>query len=286
RACRALGDAATAALHFDRIVELHERHPSVELAQIHAGAVLALGRRDEARALAEATVDEHPEAWSCWLIIARLADDDGDTARARYAIDRALLLRGPGSPGRPFLLRSRAQIHGATEPRIVTESIVDAFLEDSDAGQTRMAFQIAHEACTVTTLEAVLAERSVSGADREALVRLFRSVAGGSDVADVEKVLAGHLRQLVERCRRHGAEPIFASYPRAGGAAYSEAMSRVADQCGVELLPVWQRFAELAKTAPDTEYFIRDGHCNSAGYDVIAAAFAECIIRREAARKK
>jgi lysophospholipase L1-like esterase len=77
-----------------------------------------------------------------------------------------------------------------------------------------------------------------------------------------------------------GASSPDRSYPWSG-AFGEQAVRAVATELDVPWVPVFEELGRAREEQPDVELFVHDGHCNDAGYDLMAEAFAREIVRLE-----
>ena len=92
------------------------------------------------------------------------------------------------------------------------------------------------------------------------------------------EVLVDHLRQLVNYCRQHSAEPVTLTYPFRSGEVERSQIG-VANELGVRCVNIRARFDGLLQTRARIELFAEagDGHCNDAGYGMMAEKVAAAL---------
>jgi lysophospholipase L1-like esterase len=93
--------------------------------------------------------------------------------------------------------------------------------------------------------------------------------------APLQGVLGEHLRRAVALCRRHGAAPILVTYPYEWD--IHAAHARVAAELGVALVETDAAFAARRTAEPSVDLFVTDGHCNDAGYRLLAQLVAVAV---------
>jgi hypothetical protein len=122
------------------------------------------------------------------------------------------------------------------------------------------------------------------GIAQEPVARAIQVLAETVDPANRggPEVLADHLRQLVAFCRSHGAEPIVLGYP-----FHTDTTDRIQRDVAAELhatfVPLAPKFDELLRGRDRSELFVADGHCNDAGYAVMAQEVAAALRTRAGA---
>ncbi len=85
-----------------------------------------------------------------------------------------------------------------------------------------------------------------------------------------------HMRQIVGRCRAKGADVVLMTYP-GRNAPVHRSMRRLADELDLDLVDQVAAFEERIEPSALADHFIPDGHCNDAGYAVMAAVVAETV---------
>jgi len=173
--------------------------------------------------------------------------------------------------------RTRARIVGDRDPRLAAESLILAWLDDGSENLTVQAFQIHRQVVDGDTLEGSCRGLGLSVDQTAEVLALFRRATAGAERALT--VLDSHLRQAVGRCRALGSEPVLVSYPWPD--AFGESVARsLAEELGVAWVAVHEAFSGARSAEPDIELFVRDGHCNDRGYDLMAEAVAHAVEAR------
>jgi tetratricopeptide (TPR) repeat protein len=272
RAYNQSGAHELARAQIPRLRELLDEQPAQLEAESLATALGEVGEAEQALRLAREQVEHFPDSSRLWHIIATTSANTGDVPAAREAIDRAaaLLLQRPAGPGDGYLWRQRAVLYSGFDDGIAAESLVRSFAADHDETSARQYQQMLR--FPPALLRDAAARLGLTEQEQGMLASL-----SGDDGADAEmiRVLRSHLRQLVARCREAGAEPILGSYP--WDAPYHEAARAVAAELTVAWLPLFEDFARAQLEQPETPLRVHDGHCNDAGYALMAEAFARRI---------
>lgn len=125
-----------------------------------------------------------------------------------------------------------------------------------------------------SAFESALAAMDASDAERAAVHRRFADVHEA--LSTPSAVLIDHLAQMARWVREQGAEPLFLTYPFQGG-VIDEAQRAAACQEHVELVEISVRFTDLLETHARDDLFVGDGHCNDAGYRVVAEEVAGAL---------
>lgn len=173
---------------------------------------------------------------------------------------------------------------------------LDRFTQDVERGSAKDPDQ----------LDSVLRELQVTGAAREAISDAFARPLGwrhddgiwlhperGEQRAHVKvdwqelgpKALATfenhkeHIKIAAAMCRSHGALPLLIGYPNL--TSFPDAfLMDAAEQSGIEFQPTLPAFADRQKADPDAVLFVPDGHCNDAGYRIMAEVVSRRLLGR------
>jgi lysophospholipase L1-like esterase/tetratricopeptide (TPR) repeat protein len=274
RAHVALGEAEQAGA----IVEQLERRWSAgqdrRAGEVYLDALNATGRAELALRLAEELAERWPDCMSAWAAVGHHHAVGGDSVIAERALDRAIALIGDRDLSwRAGMMRSCARAALERNPQKSAELMVDAFLLDGDLGPALASMRVSAGRLTRAMVERRAAELTLGEQQRAALRHLFdEAFGGGSD--GFLGVLADHLIQAIARCRARGAVPIVLTYPMAHKV---EALQRGAGQLGVDVVDVRARFDRELLSRSRDELFVVDGHCNDAGYAIVAELVAEVV---------
>ncbi len=90
------------------------------------------------------------------------------------------------------------------------------------------------------------------------------------------QVLKKHLVSMVGLVRGHGARTVFISYPFYGET--EEVLHAVALETNEGFVNIRKRFDHELKTKSQEELFVSDGHCNDAGYAIVAEEVSNAIL--------
>ena len=275
----AVGDTKTASQHLQWLRALHEQHPGRWHTEAYVSGLVASGREDEALELARSAVSTYPDSHRLWLTLAKQSARIGDMEAARRAIDKAVEIAHRAAEPNPFLWRTRAAIYRDTNPRIVAESLIRAWLIDQDSAQARQWFQVYRHLLSNDLISEGCTEVRLTNSQRQTVEALFTEGAGGAGSLQVETTLAHHLRQVVTIVRNSGARPLLGSYPFAGAFGHESTRS-VAQELSVEYVDVLHAFRKAKETEPGLQLFVHDGHCNDRGYALMARTFADALMAK------
>ncbi len=197
--------------------------------------------------------------------------------------DDVFRLRGPGEP-KPYAHRARVyRKMGRTADAL--RDMIQAFAQDQDRAYLKkeLAKLYMRDAAVHARFEELARPLGLAAKDLEAIravaaeahAELLAERASPED-SDTRVRLEQDLRHLVLLVRQSGAQPLLLTYPRNLG-PIQEALRGLAEDEGVLLVDLEPVFAELLETAAEEDYFIADGHCNDAGYAVMARAVAAAL---------
>ena len=176
---------------------------------------------------------------------------------------------------RPWILRWRALDLRERSPGAALTAIVEAqALEPNDAFTGVM---LRHPAFDSGMLDAVLDARKSTQSERKLMHELLASGAGNS--AAVAETLLDHYRRIAARCHAHGATCVLLGYPFAERVV-DLVLEKVRRAGEAQTLEVRTHFDTVLRAKRWDELFVIDGHCNDAGYQVLAELVAKDAERR------
>ncbi|HKB16010.1 MAG TPA: GDSL-type esterase/lipase family protein [Planctomycetota bacterium] len=245
-----------------------------------------LGKREECLRLAREAVREHPDSLDGWEAIARQTFLTDELDLSIEAADRALsLLTAEGDPRdsplvrrRVYLLQFRSRILLPVDPVRSLADVFEVFRLDGDESQAIGLFQMGRAAYTQERFDRALAEARLTEAQRATLRRL-RSEALAQGDAERRRVLEANLRLALSLCSAEGAEGVLLTYPLSQPVVES-VVREISESTGCVWLDLRPEFERLLQTRKPSELFIPDGHCNDAGYGVMAGVVAADVLRR------
>lgn len=109
---------------------------------------------------------------------------------------------------------------------------------------------------------------------RRLTMRLRRELAGSSG-REYLTAYEHNLRLIVERCRARGAVPVLVGYPTRQDIEVVQ--RRVAESESIEFVDAAAAFARELEVRSRDELFVADGHCNDAGYAILAGEAASAV---------
>lgn len=100
----------------------------------------------------------------------------------------------------------------------------------------------------------------------------------GADAADVRSWIRRDIESIAEQCRMRDIDLVIMSYPTRNAGSDIDYGALAASQAAL-FVDIEAVFRRLRDERPDARLFAPDGHCNAAGYGVIAQALAEALER-------
>ncbi|MCR9244443.1 MAG: GDSL-type esterase/lipase family protein [bacterium] len=245
--------------------------------------IWALGqarREAEALAAARARVQTEPNSLTAWLVITRVTFDADDRPAFRRAVARTLPLLGTTAAERSaWFVRDLVSVTPDFTAPQVARLLVAAYLLHPDELNTHMtvARAVRRGKVSRSDFEAALLDARIPTALRDRLNGILARLDSlGAPTANWQRVLQDHLVAIEALAREAGAELVLIGYPR--HLQDVEAAQRAAaEQLGVRHISVYPAFDEALRTRQRHELFIPDGHCNDAGYAIVARVVAGAV---------
>jgi hypothetical protein len=233
-----------------------------------------LALHDECLDQARAMVTDFPDSPVLWAILGRQEFRAGQARIAAEAADRGLTLVGMNSPLREQLQRQRISYLRASDPRKALLALLREDLEEPDDDNRLLAgLWLGGEAFDRELFEDCVAE---VGADRNDRLRWSAIYNRASRTeSHVFTLLAEHLKQIVQRCRREGAEPMLVSYPRHINGLH-ETKKKLAQELNVPFVDLVPAFEGELRQRRQQELF-DIGHCTDVGYAILAESVLDEI---------
>lgn len=242
-----------------------------------AKALMQAGQAQAALDLALRRVAEDPLAVEAWETAQRAAFSLGLREPSMRAMERTIDLLGSTALGTTaYLARNYARWLQDDEPEVAARIVTAASLLDGSVSAARIFLMQGSSRIPVEHFAVAIAAVGSEGPRLRALRTLVDEHYSGRDSAAWREVLAAHLRDLIAVARQHGAAVVLLSYPFHQVGA--EAVARtVAAELGVPFVAVRERFDRELQTRARSELFVADGHCNDAGYQIVAELVAEVV---------
>ncbi len=114
------------------------------------------------------------------------------------------------------------------------------------------------------------------GASGRSLLRRAYDEAYLGTLSGWEGTLEKHLLSIQSRILAAGARPVYVSYPYFAD-GLERIMARVARGADAPVVYASARFRKELETKQRSDLFVSDGHCNDAGYDILAEEVARVV---------
>jgi lysophospholipase L1-like esterase len=237
-------------------------------------AIQFTGDAERAEELARAVTRRHPELVLPWQILANRAwVENADWRTAEADFEHGLGLLGPDGPAgsRGALLRRLGEVLAEAKPEKAVRCIVEAMFVDAKPRLSQLVLRKQREHIPVQVLDDYLASARLTP-EQERQVRNLRESAY-AETPQRLSAFAENLRAIADLCRAAGAEPLFVTYPFAQP-DIEGVCAEVAEAAGVRLVSTLEPMQRTLEGHAQDDFFVADGHCNDAGYAVIADAVA------------
>lgn len=260
----------------DRIAQLAAAPAATAARDALCATLLGVGRAEEAVAAAAVRIAEEPRSAAAWRALQQAQFDLGRKDEARESMPRALDLMGKGSPAQSGpILRNYVRLIGAQEPKRAARLFLAAYLLDEDLHGSRLSLQFLKPHCPADSISAELAGLGLSESDAgRALAGLLQ---GKEDGEDWKGTLQHHLAAIHDAARAKGAAVVLLTYPF-HQLDVDQVQRRAAAMLDAPIVPIRERFEAELKTRARTDLFVADGHCNDAGYGLMAEEVAAVLL--------
>lgn len=251
----------------------YARQPGYRLGLCFIDALSALGLSEECKAVATGMLDRFPQCGQTWRRLAVACLQTSDVDGAERAIDRAV---ASGHDRWHHFWRYKVYFGGRRDTARAAQALFEWYGIDNDADFLAKSISPIHEAVGIEPLRRALdgfvADADVKGRIGVVIEDIDRAKRAGSAAA----VLRGHLERIVVTVRNAGGEPVFLDYPfwNESGVVLRE----VAEELGVLHVDVRRHFAARRGDVPESDLRAACGHCNDAGYAIVAEIVAEALL--------
>lgn len=273
-----LGREEAAKATLDRMKELHSQSPDRDSSAALGRALLDLGQYEQAYRIARAGLDLPGESLDRLVeVLAGAAHVFLPAEEARPLVEQ-LLTRVDDLSGEALAslhLRMPKFVHGEERFEAHARAMAEAMRLAPDGLAMEQGLQKGRDMnIGVDRLRRCAIEL---GLEEDAVERLVRTYVGEpvaeSDAWDA--VLSEHLSMVIARAEAAGAKVFVPGYPFRRE-DMQKAQSAAAERAGVPYIEVFQRFPK--ERSQREAFFVADGHCNDAGYALMADAIAEVLI--------
>ncbi|MHC5065157.1 MAG: SGNH/GDSL hydrolase family protein [Planctomycetota bacterium] len=237
-------------------------------------ALAAAYKHEEARDRCLQFAVLYPDSTHIPAILGWMHYSLGDLPESERAYAQAIESLGERDPTwRANLLRNWSRSALELEPRRFVELQLRAWTVDGNRNKTLLGLRGQSSKVDRHMAEDALEGLAV-GEQRDLAEGIIAEAFASPDA--YAGVLAKHLEIMIQMCREAGATPVLLSYPFKVDLVRN-AQQQVALALEVNLVEIRGRFTKELRTRAREELFVADGHCNDAGYRIIAEMVAAAI---------
>ena len=276
-AAHVLGDAAKETAAMER---LEAAVTAGDLAAMEArlAVLLATGRADRAAAAAKELIAREPRSLAGWIVAQDATYALGRTAEFVELAPRAMRIVGRTMPPETATMaRHFADLVAPKEPERAAHLLVAAGLLDGNTSLARARLTAVRGFVSWANLASALDAATTDAARRERWRTLLRATYDeADDAAPWAATLEDHLLQIGAACRARGIRLVVLSYPFAHP-RLEDVQRRAAARLGAPFVFVRERFDHELTTKAWDDLFVKNGHCNDAGYAIVAEMAAAAV---------
>ncbi len=271
-----LGQREKAEAQCADLEALFESNPSGSLAGKVLSSLATTGNADRCLELGKSYIERFPDSqqvWStyAWQLFQHSDDWDGAVAAAKRALD---LLPKDRSKSLGSQYRTLVQMYLRRDPEQASRYAVMAFRADRDRMRFRQSTRWFNSTLEYEDFESLTTEL-LDEELREIAMAECAIGFGRAPKESVSTTFRAHMNQVVAHSKAAGAEVILVSYPTGRALTDPELEALAAEGTPTLMLP--EVFRAQQHATPDTELFAPDGHCNDAGYALMANQVFELI---------
>ncbi|MBI5850274.1 MAG: tetratricopeptide repeat protein [Planctomycetes bacterium] len=268
--CFKSGRLDDAMPHLDWLVAEWASGPDFWIGRSLVIAYDALGKAQDAIDVAAKVLATHPDDAMTWRYRGQAEFYLGRHDDAKRSLDEAIRI----SPERwSYFWRYKVSCTGQRDVDDGLRTIYTAYAVLNDATAAADDLRALAAAVGDTRLRPVLESFACEPAVRMRLTRIVDEVLAVRDGEAAARVLAAHARRIAVTARNAGATPVFLVYPFVQEA--SATLRAVSLDLGIDAIDVTTRFAERLGGRSVVDFRAPDGHCNDAGYRLMAEIVAE-----------
>lgn len=230
-------------------------------------------RWPECISAATAFVERFPKSDHVWALKAFAEWQVGAIDTALASIDRAIALRFDRWH---YHTRHKILLQGRRDAEAAIQALLDAYAIDNDAEFLARNLRAMTAPSFLARAVELARNHTAEAGSRQRMVAIAEECLRNGDRARMESVLASHLERMVVAVRNAGAEPVVLCYPWNTPAC--SVLRRTADEHGVAFVDVITPFTARIAGRPVEEVRAPDGHCNDAGYGIVAGIVEERLL--------
>lgn len=262
-----------------QLEELHESAPTALTLECLMMAARMAGQDERALGLAKERIAQEPASKEAWVTRANAANNLGLWREVAECAPTAIELTAVKDPGRAaWIMKSYARSIAKEQPERAAKVVVAGFLLKTSEARARLSIvklkKHVHRNMHSEAWDTVQVD--------DEIVRqyegLLEEVYDGKVNNAWHAVLVDHVKILGDLAAKSGTKVIVLTYP-----FYQKEVDalqlKTAAAIGADLAHVRERFAAELKTRDRTDLFVSDGHCNDAGYALMAEIVAPLVVK-------
>jgi len=272
-----VGDAARETAAMDRLQGL-VTNGDLAATEAWLAVLLATGRAERALAAARDLTAREPRSVAGWIVVQDAAFALGRTAEFAEAVPRAMRIVGRAMPPQTAAMaRHLAEVTARAEPARAARLLVAACLLDGNPSLARAKVAAVRPVVAWPQFAAALDAAPTDAARRERWRDLLLAAfAETADAAPWAATLEDHVLQIGALCASRGIRLVILGYPFAHP-QLEAVQRRAAERLGAPFVFVRERFDRELTTRAWDELFVANGHCNDAGYAIVAELAAAAV---------
>lgn len=274
QAYRELGQLDQAARELDWLRATRAAGGGYLVTESLAWALADAGRWQENRELLTDALTRYPESATLWRLRGEAEFQLGDADAALRSLERSLAI---GFDRWTWFTRYKVHFVTRGDLDAALQAVFGCYAVDNDAEATGNWLLAIAEGRPEHLARAAEVAKSFGedAAVRGRLATIVADLGRRQAVAAPESVLAQHLERTVVAIRNAGAQPLLLTYPWPAPA--SAVLRRVAREHDVRLVDLEAEFPSRIVGVDVATLRASDGHCNDAGYEIMAAIVADAV---------
>lgn len=270
-----IGDTAAAEQGLAALQAGVAAKPDVTNAHAYVLALTLIGRLEEAHVAAKVAVTVMPRALNLWQDFAAI-ELRRDEAAAGRCYRKCLELTENIRPWDDTNVAGLGRCLAKTDPRAAARLLLAGLLLQGriEGWPWSCCLVVAPTRVQREHMQDLLAPDGIDARGATLLRTAFDElyVSNGDSW---RRVLRGHLLAIGTMAYASGAKLVFATYP--SEAEQNAILKEAANECGAAFVPLRDRFERELRTRRRGDLFVADGHCNDAGYEIMAVEIAKTI---------
>ena len=261
----------------------YAREATQETTEAFVISLAVIREVDRAVEIAKKGVAQFPNSSAMWWFLGEEYYRRAQLNDAEAAYDRAIESAGNDDPDwNAVLLRCCARSCAERDPHKAFKQIVAGLLLDGDFAKSMVALESCGKSISSESAKQWLEELSLTPDEEnlaKALLAPLDPLSAHSRLDENHcRILESHVRQMIDRCVAHGAQPVLLTYPFPMPEVEA-IFNKLASQTTARVIGIRERFEIALRQQKRDELFMPDGHCNDEGYQIMGKAVAEVASR-------